>query len=387
MTTTELLHPLRRAPASAAPTASARRSSVNSSTQRDTDRVVEPRWARPALLVLLLLTAAAYMWDLSASGYANSFYAAAVQAGTKSWKAFFFGSLDSSNFITVDKPPASLWVMALSGRIFGFSSCEHARPAGARGRRRGRAAVRGGQALVRSRRRARWPGAVFALTPVAALMFRFNNPDALLVLLLVASAYCLMRALERAGTRWILAAGATDRLRVPGEDDAGLPGAAGVRAGVPGRGADDAAAADRPAAGRRRRDAAQRRLVGGDRRALAGRLATVHRRLARQQHPQPDLRLQRPRADLRQRRRSRRGRGSRRGRRRQLQRPDRPVAAVQRADGRPGLVAAARRAARARRRPVGRAAARRAPTARARRCCCGAAGCSSRRSSSASGRA
>ena len=75
-----------------------------------------------ALAFLLLTTAAASLWDLSASGYANSFYAAAVQAGTKSWKAFFFGSLDSSNFITVDKPPASLWVMELSGRLFGFSA-------------------------------------------------------------------------------------------------------------------------------------------------------------------------------------------------------------------------------------------------------------------------
>ena len=56
------------------------------------------------------------------SGWANSFYAAAVQAGTKSWKAFFFGSSDASNFITVDKPPAALWVMELSARIFGLSS-------------------------------------------------------------------------------------------------------------------------------------------------------------------------------------------------------------------------------------------------------------------------
>src|SRR5580693_6206063 len=82
----------------------------------------EPTWARPALVALLVFTAVAYLWDLSASGYANSFYAAAVQAGTKSWKAMFFGSLDTSNFITVDKPPASLWVMELSGRILGFSS-------------------------------------------------------------------------------------------------------------------------------------------------------------------------------------------------------------------------------------------------------------------------
>ena len=32
-------------------------------------------------------------------------------------------------------------------------------------------------------------------------MFRFNNPDALLVLLLVAGAYCLVRALEQARRR------------------------------------------------------------------------------------------------------------------------------------------------------------------------------------------
>ena len=51
-------------------------------------------------------------------------------------------------------------------------------------------------------------GAALALTPVAALMFRFNNPDALLVLLLVVAAYCTVRAIETASTRWIVLAGA-----------------------------------------------------------------------------------------------------------------------------------------------------------------------------------
>ena len=50
------------------------------------------------------------------------------------------------------------------------------------------AAVRRRQALVRARRGAH-RRAVLALTPVAALMFRFNNPDALLVLLMAAAAY------------------------------------------------------------------------------------------------------------------------------------------------------------------------------------------------------
>jgi 4-amino-4-deoxy-L-arabinose transferase-like glycosyltransferase len=205
MTTTELLHPLRRAPSCTALDASVSRSSAHSASG-STDRATAPAWTRPALLALLLLTAIAYLWDLSASGYANSFYAAAVQAGTRSWKAFFFGSLDSSNFITVDKPPASLWVMELSGRVFGFSSASMLIPQALEGV----AAVGLLYAAVK-----RWfgpgagllAGAVFALTPVAALMFRFNNPDALLVLMLVASAYCVVRALERAGTRWLVAAG------------------------------------------------------------------------------------------------------------------------------------------------------------------------------------
>src|SRR5262249_31462726 len=76
-------------------------------------------WTRAALVVLLAGTAVLYIVGLGASGYANSFYSAAVAAGSKSWKAFFFGSFDASNFITVDKPPASLWVMDLSARLFG----------------------------------------------------------------------------------------------------------------------------------------------------------------------------------------------------------------------------------------------------------------------------
>ena len=175
--------------------------------RRSRAQVAEAPWVRPALIALLVLTALAYIWNLGASGDANSFYAAAVQAGTRSWKAFFFGSLDSSSFITTDKPPASIWVMALSGRIFGFSSWSMLVPQALEGV----AAVGLLCAAIR-----RWfgpgagllAGAVLALTPVAALMFRFNNPDALLVMTLVASVYTLTRALEHGGTRWMVATGA-----------------------------------------------------------------------------------------------------------------------------------------------------------------------------------
>ncbi|MGD0554322.1 MAG: glycosyltransferase family 39 protein [Streptosporangiaceae bacterium] len=166
----------------------------------------DPRWARPSLLAVLAITALLYLWDLSRNGYANDFYAAAVQAGTKSWKAFFFGSFDSSSFITVDKTPASLWVMEISGRLFGFNTWSILVPQALEGV----ASVGLLYAAVR-----RWFGppaalaaaVVLALTPVAALMFRFNNPDALLVLLMTAAAYAVTIAIEKGKTRWLVLCG------------------------------------------------------------------------------------------------------------------------------------------------------------------------------------
>ncbi len=166
----------------------------------------DPAWARPSLYALLTGTALLYLWGLGASGTANSFYAAAVQAGTKSWKAFLFGSIDSSNFITVDKPPASLWVMELSGRIFGFSSWSMLAPQAIEGVL-AVALVYGAVRRLSGHGAGLAAGAMLALTPAATLMFRFNNPDALLVLLMVAGAYAVVRALEAASTRWLMLAG------------------------------------------------------------------------------------------------------------------------------------------------------------------------------------
>ncbi len=160
----------------------------------------------PTLVALLGATALLYLWGLSASGYGNEFYAAAVQAGTKNWKAFFFGSLDQSNFITVDKPPLSLWPMELAGRLFGFNSWTLLVPQALEGV----LAVALLYATVR-----RWfgpvagliAGGLLAVTPVAVLMFRFDQPDALMTLLLVAAAYFVTRAVDDGRLRWMLLAG------------------------------------------------------------------------------------------------------------------------------------------------------------------------------------
>ncbi|MBT2404156.1 MULTISPECIES: glycosyltransferase family 39 protein [unclassified Streptomyces] len=167
---------------------------------------LRPRWERPAYAALLIATALLLLWDLGASGYANSFYSAAVQAGSESWKAFFFGSSDAGNSITVDKPPAALWPMALSVRLFGLGAWQILVPQALMG-------VATTAVLYAAVRRQFGPvaallsGTVFALTPVAALMFRFNNPDALLTLLLTVTVYCVLRALDGARTKWLLWAG------------------------------------------------------------------------------------------------------------------------------------------------------------------------------------
>ncbi|XVV06255.1 glycosyltransferase family 39 protein [Actinosynnema sp. CA-248983] len=164
------------------------------------------KWTTPAVVVLLAGTAVLYLWNLTDSGWGNEYYAAATQAGSQSWTAWLFGGLDAGGVITVDKPPASLWVSGLFARIFGFSSWTVLAPQAIEG-------VLTVWLLYATVKRTSGPvagllaGTALAITPVAVLMFRFNLPDALLVLLMVAGAYCTVRALEKASPLWLALAG------------------------------------------------------------------------------------------------------------------------------------------------------------------------------------
>jgi 4-amino-4-deoxy-L-arabinose transferase-like glycosyltransferase len=161
---------------------------------------------RPAVVAVLAMSAVIYLWDLGRTGWGYGIYAAAVQSGTKSWKAALFGSLDAGNFISVDKSPGSLWVMEISARIFGLSPWSILVPEALEGvatvglvylcvRR-----WAGAQASV-------WAALVTALTPAVAAIFRFDNPDALLTLCMVASAYATIRAIDDGRAFWAVTAG------------------------------------------------------------------------------------------------------------------------------------------------------------------------------------
>jgi 4-amino-4-deoxy-L-arabinose transferase-like glycosyltransferase len=182
-------------------------------------RAEDPAWVRPALIAVVVLTALLCLWDITISGYGNAYYAAAAKAGSVSWKAWFFGSLDPGSFITVDKPPLSLWVLGLSVRVFGFSSASLLVPQALMTI----ASVALLYATVRRAFAARVGGvfsapafapaagllaaAGLALTPVVVALGRFDDPDALLVLLFVGAAYLFVRALESGATKWLVWAG------------------------------------------------------------------------------------------------------------------------------------------------------------------------------------
>ncbi|MHA7167847.1 ArnT family glycosyltransferase [Arthrobacter bambusae] len=154
----------------------------------------------------MLSTAFLYLWKLDQNGWANAFYSAAVQSGEHNFTAFFFGSSDWGNSITVDKPPLSLWVMGLSVRLLGLNSwgllipqviitltstllifvlMRRYLPASA--------------ALIAT--------AVFAYTPITVLLARYNNPDPLMVLLMITALYTAIRATETGRLKPLLLTG------------------------------------------------------------------------------------------------------------------------------------------------------------------------------------
>jgi 4-amino-4-deoxy-L-arabinose transferase-like glycosyltransferase len=165
-----------------------------------------PPWSRPALLGVALLAAVLMLWGLTANGYANTYYALAVYAGSHSWSALFYNALDLSGYVSIDKTPLSIWMMALSARVFGFGSFAMLLP---------NALCGVGSVLVLhdtvrrtlGYRAALLAALMLALTPVTVLMSRFDNPDALLVLLLVCAAWATVRAIETGRTRQLLLAG------------------------------------------------------------------------------------------------------------------------------------------------------------------------------------
>jgi 4-amino-4-deoxy-L-arabinose transferase-like glycosyltransferase len=154
--------------------------------------VDQPAYARPALLAITVLAAVLYVWGINHSQY-HTFYANAVRSMTGSWKAFFYGSFDPGNSITLDKLPGFLWPQAVSARIFGFHPWALILPQVIEGV---------ASLLVLHRLVRRWAGVdaaliactAFLLTPVAVGLFRTAVEDPAFTLCVLLAAEATQRA-------------------------------------------------------------------------------------------------------------------------------------------------------------------------------------------------
>ncbi|AOR30331.1 mannosyltransferase [Streptomyces fodineus] len=165
----------------------------------------EPAYARPALLLLTVLAAVLYSWGIDHSLY-HTFYASAARSMTESWKAFFYGSFDPGNSITLDKLPGFLWPQALSARLFGFHPWTLVLPQILEGV---------ASLLVLHRVVRRWAGThaaliactAFLVTPVAVGLFRTAVEDPAFTLCLLLAAEATQRAARDGRLRPLVLAG------------------------------------------------------------------------------------------------------------------------------------------------------------------------------------
>jgi len=158
------------------------------------------------LVIPVAVSAVLSSWALGTMGWGNSYYSAAVRSMADSWHAFWYGSLDSVGFITVDKPPVSLQVQALVVKVFGFHQKSLLVPQ----------VVAGVLAvvLVYATVVKRWGrigatvGALaLAVSPISVMVNHTNNTDAILTLAMTATVWAGVRAAETRRWRWVVATG------------------------------------------------------------------------------------------------------------------------------------------------------------------------------------
>lgn len=156
-----------------------------------------------ALALILLLTAFLSVFNIWNLGYSNEFYAASVKSMLTSWKNFFFASLDPGGWVTVDKPPVSLWVQTAFAKVFGFHGWSIILP-------QCLAAVASVAVIYHVVKRHFGSTAglvsalVLALSPIFIVVSKTNNTDSVLILFMVLSAWAMMVAADRGQLRYLL---------------------------------------------------------------------------------------------------------------------------------------------------------------------------------------
>jgi 4-amino-4-deoxy-L-arabinose transferase-like glycosyltransferase len=154
----------------------------------------------------LVLASFAYIWNLWNEGLGNLYYAAGVYSMGQNFHTFFYNSLDSVGFVSIDKPPLGLWIQVLFTKVFGFNGMALLLPQALAG-------VLSVYLIYRiiNKRFGRLAGTVaaivLALTPIVAAISRNNTMDGLLILTLILASDQLIKSIENKSFKYLIFAG------------------------------------------------------------------------------------------------------------------------------------------------------------------------------------
>ncbi|MGA9284328.1 MAG: glycosyltransferase family 39 protein [Solirubrobacteraceae bacterium] len=161
-------------------------------------------WRWLALGSVLVLACATRLWKVQ-DVPGNVFYDAAVRSMGSSWHNFFFGALEPSGTVSIDKPPVDLWLQVASTRVFGFGLLGLHLPEAlggvlACGLLLGALWCPFGYAVA-------FPAAlVLAVLPASVLTARSDTMDSVLAALEVIALWLSWQALQSGRLRWSVAA-------------------------------------------------------------------------------------------------------------------------------------------------------------------------------------
>jgi len=160
-----------------------------------------PRWI--GLTAVVALAAALRLANLAPLGYANHYYAAAVESMLQSWHNFFFVAAEPGGSVSVDKPPVGLWLQAISAHFFGVNGFGLLLPEIVAGL----LSIMLVYHLVQRSFGTTWgllAALVLAITPVTVAVDRNNTIDSTLIFTLLLAAWAFIIATERGKLRYLL---------------------------------------------------------------------------------------------------------------------------------------------------------------------------------------
>ncbi len=165
------------------------------------------RWARWVALAAIVVGAAALRFAHLGQVIGDPFYDGAVRSMGLSWHNFFFGAVEPSGAIAIDKPPVDLWLQVASVKLLGFGSATLKTPealAGTLAVPLLYAAV----APVFGKRAGLASALALAVLPIEVITARSDTMDAVMMALTVLALALLVRAARSGRTVWLLGAAA-----------------------------------------------------------------------------------------------------------------------------------------------------------------------------------